>query len=96
MCPLGLRPQPVGCVFGATPVRKVMLLPLTVMVSPSAGAVLKVADAVVPSNVAVPDSAVVPSAASAAVPVKAPAVEPSEAPSAAVPVTGVTPPGAPV
>ncbi|MGY4503462.1 hypothetical protein ACVWYH_007419 [Bradyrhizobium sp. GM24.11] len=76
--------------------RKVTVLPFTVIESPSAGDDATVLVTVEPSSVAVPARLVVPSTAFAAVPFNVPAVEPSDAPSAAAAVTGVTPPAAPV
>src|SRR5450631_2055698 len=97
LSPPVLVPEPVGGVVGADPVRKVMVLPLTVSVSPSAGWALPARPvAVVPLaaiRVMVPVRATVPPAPGVAtVPVKAPWV----APSVVVAFAAVTPPAAPL
>src|SRR6266568_3388625 len=93
---LPLTPEPVGTAVdaGALPARKVIVWPLTVNVSPSAGDDAKrVAAPAVPIRVAVPARFVAPSAAfTAAAATKVPAV----APSVLAAVAAVVPPAAPV
>ncbi|MGY3034841.1 hypothetical protein ACVIIV_004011 [Bradyrhizobium sp. USDA 4354] len=92
---LPLTPEPVGtaAASGAEPARKVMVLPFTVSVSPSAGAVPIFVAAVVPIRVMVPVTAVVPSAAFTATVFE---YVPWVAPRVVVPVAAVVPPAAPL
>ncbi|MET3361638.1 hypothetical protein ABIF60_003033 [Bradyrhizobium japonicum] len=94
--PLTPEPDATPVEAGAEPERKVMVLPFTVSVSPSAGwALLARPVAVVPLvaiRVMAPVRAVVPSPAVPAVPVK----EPMVAPRVVVPLAAVVPPAAPL
>ena len=95
---LPLTPEPLGTAVdaGAAPLRKVMVLPFTVSVSPSAGWALPARPVAVVPLVAIrvmaPVRAVVPSPAVAPVLAK----EPMVAPSVVVPVAAVVPPAAPL